>query len=59
MICGFPPKRIPQENGTSLLLPVLVSRYVLGRMFPTRTTEDLLLGNWLLLQQSSAGFHGG
>ena len=34
VICGFPPKRIPQENGTSLLLPVLVSRYVLGRVLP-------------------------
>ncbi|MFT3833566.1 MAG: helix-turn-helix domain-containing protein [Micropruina sp.] len=52
----FPPKRIPLENGTSSLLPVLVitlaySRFVLGRMIPTKTTEDLLLGMWLLLQQ--------
>ncbi len=34
VICGFPPKRIPQENGTSVLLPVQVSRYVLGRVLP-------------------------
>ncbi len=51
----FPPKRIPLENGTSSLLPVLVvtaaySRFVLGRMIPTKTTEDLLLGTWQLLQ---------
>lgn len=51
----FPPKKIPLENGTSALLPVLVitaaySRYVLARMIPTRTTEDLLLGTWQLLQ---------
>ena len=51
----FPPKRIPLENGTSTLLPVLVitaaySRYVLGRMIPTKTTEDLLLGTWQLLE---------
>lgn len=52
----FPPKRIPLENGTSSLLPVLVitaaySRFVLGRMIPTKTTEDLLLGTWELLQR--------
>ena len=51
----FPPKKIPLENGTSVLLPVLVvtlaySRYVLGRMIPTKTTEDLLLGMWSLLR---------
>ena len=51
----FPPKKIPLENGTSSLLPVLVitaaySRFVLGRMIPTKTTEDLLLGTWELLQ---------
>ncbi len=43
------------ENGTAALLPVLVitaaySRFVLGRMIPTKTTEDLLLGTWQLLQ---------
>jgi hypothetical protein len=51
----FPPKKIPLENGTAVLLPVLVmtaaySRFVLGRMIPTKTTEDLLLGTWQLLQ---------
>ncbi|MCC6495071.1 MAG: IS21 family transposase [Propionibacteriaceae bacterium] len=51
----FPPKKIPLENGTSALLPVLVmtaaySRFVLGGMIPTKTTEDLLLGMWQLLQ---------
>jgi len=52
----FPPVKIPLEDGTSRLLPVLVitaahSRFVLGRMIPTRKTEDLLLGSWELLQQ--------
>ena len=52
----FPPKKIPLEDGTSRLLPVLVitlahSRYVLARMIPTRTTEDLLLGTWELLSE--------
>jgi transposase len=52
----FPPKKIPLENGMSTLLPVLVmtaaySRFVLARMIPTKTTEDLLLGTWQLLQQ--------
>jgi transposase len=52
----FPPRKIPLENGTGSLLPVLVmtlaySRYVLARMIPTKTTEDLLLGMWHLLQQ--------
>ena len=52
----FPPRKIPLEDGSSKLLPVLVivpaySRFVLGRMIPTRKTEDLLLGSWELLQQ--------
>jgi transposase len=52
----FPPRRIPLEDGTARLLPVLVitaahSRFMLGRMIPTRKTEDLLLGSWELLQQ--------
>jgi Helix-turn-helix domain of resolvase len=52
----FPPRKIPLEDGTSRLLPVLVitaafSRFVTGRMIPTRQTEDLLLGSWELLQQ--------
>jgi len=51
----FPPRKIPLENGTNTLLPVLVmalahSRFVLARMIPTKTTEDLLLGMWQLLQ---------
>jgi hypothetical protein len=52
----FPPRKIPLEDGTSRLLPVLViaaafSRFVLGLMIPTRKTEDLLLGSWELLGQ--------
>jgi hypothetical protein len=51
----FPPKRIPLDDGTSALLPVLVivaahSRFITGRMLPTRRTEDLL-GSWELVQQ--------
>ena len=52
----FPPKKIPLEDGTRTLLPVLVitaahSRFMLARMIPTRHTADLLLGMWELLQQ--------
>ena len=52
----FPPRKIPLEDGTAKLLPVLVitaahSRFVTGRMIPTRKTEDLLLGSWELIQQ--------
>ncbi|GAA1963698.1 IS21 family transposase [Microbacterium deminutum] len=52
----FPPKKIPLEDGTAKLLPVLVitaahSRFMLARMIPTRRTEDLLLGSWELIQQ--------
>jgi hypothetical protein len=52
----FPPRKIPLEDGTSRLLPVLVitaaySRFVTARMIPTRKTEDLLLGSWQLIQQ--------
>lgn len=52
----FPPRKIPLEDGTSRLLPVLVvtaahSRFVTGRMIPTRKTEDLLLGIWELVKQ--------
>ena len=51
----FPPKKIPLEDGSKVLLPVLVitlahSRFMLGRMVPTRHTVDLLLGMWMLLQ---------
>jgi len=52
----FPPKKIPLEDGTRALLPVLVitcaySRFILASMIPTRHTADLLLGMWELLQQ--------
>jgi hypothetical protein len=52
----FPPRKIPREDGSRVLLPVLVitpahSRFITGRMIPTRTTEDLLLGSWELIQQ--------
>ena len=52
----FPPRKIPLEDGTRVLLPVLVitaaySRFMLGRMIPTRHTADLLLGTWELLRQ--------
>lgn len=55
----FPPRRIPLEDGTSALLPVLVitcaySRFMLARMLPTRRTEDLLLGMWQLLGRLGA-----
>ena len=50
----FPPRKILLEDGSRALLPVLVmtcaySRFMLGRMIPTRKTEDLLLGSWELL----------
>jgi hypothetical protein len=50
-----PAAQIPLEDGTSKLLPVLVmtaahSRFMTGRMIPTRKTEDLLLGSWELIQ---------
>jgi hypothetical protein len=52
----FPPARIPLEDGSTALLPVLVitaahSRFITGRMIPTRTTADLLLGSWELIRQ--------
>ncbi len=45
----FPPYRIPLEDGTTSLLPVLVitgahSRFMFAVMIPTRHTADLLLG---------------
>ena len=51
----FPPKKIPLEDGSTTLLPVMVitaahSRFMVGRMIPTRHTQDLLLGMWMLLQ---------
>lgn len=52
----FPPRKIPLEDGTARLLPVLVitaahSRFIAGRVIPTRRTEDLLLGSWELIRQ--------
>jgi hypothetical protein len=52
----FLPVVIPLEDRTSRLLPVLVitaahSRYMVATMIPTRTTEDLLLGMWELIQR--------
>jgi hypothetical protein len=51
----FPPRKIPLEDGSKTLLPVMVitaahSRFMVGRMIPTRHTQDLLLGMWMLLQ---------
>ncbi len=51
----FPPKRIPLEDGTTALLPVLVmvpahSRFICGRMIPLRRTEDLLLASWSVIE---------
>ena len=52
----FPPRKIVLEDGSRAMLPVLVmtaahSRFMLGRMLPTRKTPDLLLGSWDLLSQ--------
>ena len=52
----FPPRKIPLEDGSKTLLPVMVitaahSRFMLGQMIPTRHTQDLLLGMWELLRQ--------
>jgi transposase len=52
----FPPRKVPLEDGTAKLLPVLVitaahSRFITARMIPTRKTEDLLLGSWELIAQ--------
>lgn len=52
----FPPRKIPLEDGTTKLLPVLVitaahSRFVTGQMIPTRKTEEPLLGTWELIKQ--------
>jgi hypothetical protein len=51
----FPPRKIPLEDGSKTLLPVLVitaahSRFMVAKMIPTRHTHDLLLGMWELLQ---------
>ena len=52
----FPASKIPLEDGTLASPPVLVitlahSRFMLAKMIPSRTTEDLLLGIWALLSE--------
>jgi len=52
----FPPRKLLLEDGSRTLLPVLVmtcafSRFMLGRMIPSRKSPDLLLGSWELLSQ--------
>ncbi|MBD3948036.1 IS21 family transposase [Nocardioides ganghwensis] len=52
----FPPRKIPLEDGSTALLPVMVitaahSRFMVAKMIPTRHTQDLLLAMWLLVQQ--------
>lgn len=52
----FPPYRIPLDDSSRSLLPVLVmtlaySRMMLALMIPTRKNEDLLLGMWRLLHR--------
>ena len=51
-----PAQKIPLEEGTEGLMPVLVitaahSRFVLARMIPTGRTEDLLAATWELLEK--------
>lgn len=51
----FPPRKIPLEDGSTTLLPVMVitaahSRFMVAKMIPTRHTVDLLLAMWMLLQ---------
>ena len=55
-ICGSRRGRSRSRTARAKLLPVLVitaahSRFMTGRMIPTRKTEDLLLGSWELIQQ--------
>jgi hypothetical protein len=52
----FPPVRVPLGAGQCGSPPVLVmvasfSRFITGRMLPTRHTADLLAGMWLLLAE--------
>ncbi|WP_344197163.1 helix-turn-helix domain-containing protein [Kribbella karoonensis] len=52
----FPPKKIPLEDGSRALLPVMVmtaahSRFMVAKMIPTRHTQDLLLAMWVLLRE--------
>ena len=55
----FPPAKIPLGAGQFGSPPVLVmtashSRFICARMIPSRTTEDLCLGMWSLLQSFGA-----
>lgn len=36
-----------------LVITVAHSRFMVGAMIPTRTTQDLLLGMWDLIQRSA------
>lgn len=52
----FPPAKVPLGAGQSGSPPVLVmvasySRFIAGRMLPTRHTADLLAGMWSLLEE--------
>jgi transposase len=52
----FPEPRIPVDDGSRAMLPVLVmvasfSKFITALMIPTRTTADLLSGMWWLLSQ--------
>ena len=54
-----PPVPIPLEDGSTPRLHVLVmtaaySRFTVARILPTKTTTDLLLGMWELLQEFGA-----
>lgn len=56
--CGlwFSPRQMPPEGGTAKLLPVRVitpshSRIMVAKLIPTRRTEDLLLGQWELIEK--------
>jgi hypothetical protein len=51
----FPPQKIPLEDGTAVLLSVLVivaahSRLIAAWTIPTRKTEDLILESWELVR---------
>jgi len=50
----FPEPKIPVGDGARVMLPVLVmvacfSKFITAVMIPSRSTEDLLAGMWLLL----------
>ena len=56
VICGSRRGGSRSRTAARALLPVLVivaahSRFMTGRMIPTRKTEDLLLGSWELIRQ--------